>query len=117
MDHRLAEVVGVARAYVLQVAGAVDEHHHRVLAAWLKLFGPVVLAPDRAGAVLRGHLHVLGFDPVDGFEAGLAGVGELAQVAAIGRSDERRVGKECGSTVRFVWEPYPYKKKYIDYDS
>src|SRR3546814_8788074 len=61
VEHLLAEVVGVARADVLQVAGAVDEHHHRVLAARLKLFGPVVLAPDGAGAVLRGHLHVLGF--------------------------------------------------------
>src|SRR3546814_15812446 len=27
------------------------------------------------------------------------------------RSEERRVGKECGSTCRFRWSPYHYKKK------
>src|SRR3546814_19903361 len=29
----------------------------------------------------------------------------------IGRSEERRVGKECVSTCRSRWSPYPYKKK------
>src|SRR3546814_16737468 len=28
-----------------------------------------------------------------------------------GRSEERRVGKECVSTCRSRWEPYHYKKK------
>src|SRR3546814_14753877 len=27
------------------------------------------------------------------------------------RSEERRVGKECGSTCRFRWSPYHYKQK------
>src|SRR3546814_14440985 len=27
------------------------------------------------------------------------------------RSEERRVGKECGSTCRSWWSPYNYKKK------
>src|SRR3546814_16065924 len=27
------------------------------------------------------------------------------------RSEERRVGKECGSTCRSRWSPYHYKKK------
>src|SRR3546814_17472073 len=27
------------------------------------------------------------------------------------RSEERRVGKECVSTCRSLWSPYPYKKK------
>src|SRR3546814_14553873 len=27
------------------------------------------------------------------------------------RSEERRVGKECVSTCRSRWSPYPYKKK------
>src|SRR3546814_20259347 len=26
------------------------------------------------------------------------------------RSEERRVGKECVSTCRYRWSPYPYKK-------
>src|SRR3546814_14587627 len=29
------------------------------------------------------------------------------------RSEERRVGKECVSTCRSRWSPYPYKKKTI----
>src|SRR3546814_17227876 len=33
-----------------------------------------------------------------------------AQMAAI-RSEERRVGKECGSTCRSRWSPYHEKKK------
>src|SRR3546814_13305385 len=28
-----------------------------------------------------------------------------------GRSEERRAGKECVSTCRSRWSPYPYKKK------
>src|SRR3546814_16601638 len=27
------------------------------------------------------------------------------------RSEERRVGKECVSTCRYRWSPYPYKQK------
>src|SRR3546814_18936284 len=30
------------------------------------------------------------------------------------RSEERRVGKECGSTCRSRWSPYHKKKKYTD---
>src|SRR3546814_17013622 len=29
------------------------------------------------------------------------------------RSEERRVGKECVSTCRFRWSPYPSQKKYV----
>src|SRR3546814_18288370 len=32
-------------------------------------------------------------------------------VASLGRSEERRVGKECVSTCRSRWAPYHYKKK------
>src|SRR3546814_20533098 len=31
--------------------------------------------------------------------------------AALIRSDERRVGKECVSTCKSRWAPYPYKQK------
>src|SRR3546814_18353783 len=37
------------------------------------------------------------------------GVGRLGKRAAH-RSEERRVGKECVSTCRSRWSPYPYKK-------
>src|SRR3546814_11797821 len=38
--------------------------------------------------------------------------------AAVGqRSEERRVGKECGSTCRSRWWPYPYKQKELDINS
>src|SRR3546814_14447622 len=31
--------------------------------------------------------------------------------AAVARSEERRVGKECVSTCRYRWSPYHHKKK------
>src|SRR3546814_14594450 len=34
-----------------------------------------------------------------------------ANTLVLARSDERRVGKECVSTCRSRWSPYPYKKK------
>src|SRR3546814_20992065 len=33
------------------------------------------------------------------------------EVFLVVRSEERRVGKECGSTCRSRWSPYTYKKK------
>src|SRR3546814_1297191 len=36
---------------------------------------------------------------------------DLRDVKQSGRSEERRVGKECVSTCRSRWSPYPYKKK------
>src|SRR3546814_20644261 len=37
-----------------------------------------------------------------------------ARTAALdGRSEERREGRECGSTCRYRWVPYNYKKKKI----
>src|SRR3546814_13061944 len=39
------------------------------------------------------------------------------QVRYRGRSEERRVGKECVSTCRSRWSPYHYKKKHnIDFE-
>src|SRR3546814_19760320 len=35
--------------------------------------------------------------------------------ASIRRSDERRVGKECGSTCSFRWSPY-HEKKHTTYN-
>src|SRR3546814_20458382 len=34
--------------------------------------------------------------------------------AAAARSEERRVGKECVSTCRSRWSPYPYKKNTVN---
>src|SRR3546814_13863371 len=34
---------------------------------------------------------------------------------AVGRSEERRVGKECVSTCRSRWSPYHYKKNIVAY--
>src|SRR3546814_16291320 len=36
---------------------------------------------------------------------------EAAWAAVRGRSEERRVGKECVSTCRSRWSPYHYKKQ------
>src|SRR3546814_15682772 len=35
-----------------------------------------------------------------------------SQIATEHRSEERRVGKECVSTCRSRWSPYPYKNNY-----
>src|SRR3546814_19647369 len=47
------------------------------------------------------------------FEGGATiGDGDDARTLATHeRSEERRVGKECGSTCRSRWSPYPHKKK------
>src|SRR3546814_11355520 len=37
----------------------------------------------------------------------------VAQVQDSGRSEDRRVGKECVSTCRSRWSPHHYKKKTI----
>src|SRR3546814_20323124 len=36
---------------------------------------------------------------------------QLAKLKDPARSEERRVGKECGSTCRYRWSPYPQTKK------
>src|SRR3546814_11516738 len=36
---------------------------------------------------------------------------DVMEVDVDGRSEERRVGKECVSTCRSRWSPYHYKKK------
>ena len=63
VEHLLAEVVRIAGGDVLQVAGAVHEHHHRILLARLQLRGAVQLGVDLPGAMGRRHLHELRFDP------------------------------------------------------
>src|SRR3546814_14250543 len=37
----------------------------------------------------------------------------IVAIVALGRSEERRVGKECVSTCRSRWSPYHYKKKQL----
>src|SRR3546814_20243593 len=41
--------------------------------------------------------------------------GIRAEMAARGRSEERRVGKECGGTCSYRWSPYHTKKNKITY--
>src|SRR3546814_12077493 len=67
--------------------------------------------PGRHVRPLRERLHVewLGILPVDT----VAHPSQHGQVACPvgGRSEERRVGKECVSSCRSRWSPYHYKKK------
>src|SRR3546814_19905940 len=68
------------------------------------------------GAIERPAARLRGRDPP--IEPGAVQAVELeahareARAAVIGgeRSEERRVGKECVSTCRSRWSPYPYKK-------
>src|SRR3546814_12847143 len=39
-------------------------------------------------------------------------IGDAARLVQVGRSEERRVGKECVSTCRSRWSPYHSKKKH-----
>src|SRR3546814_12671843 len=59
----------------------------------------VALAVLAAGEADRAR--AAGFEPVEQFLVALAGVRQLA-----GRSEERRVGKECVSTCRTRRSPY-----------
>src|SRR3546814_12230259 len=48
------------------------------------------------------------------FNAARSDIGDLpsgAQVLALSRSEERRVGNECERTCRSRWQPYNYNKK------
>src|SRR3546814_14836804 len=59
-------------------------------------------------AVLRQPLAHFADERARGIGAGLQALGDLENgvVAILKRSEERRVGKECGSTVRIRWWPY-----------
>src|SRR3546814_16293224 len=57
---------------------------------------PADLVPRRIGGIERERIEREMGGGVDGMAP---------------RSEERRVGKECGSTCRTRWAPYHYKKK------
>src|SRR3546814_18315368 len=67
---------------------------------------------------IRNRLHMLTrFDPLELYAMLLGGMAaeEKAPFRELwGRSEERRVGKECVSTCRSRWSPYHYKKKRIN---
>jgi hypothetical protein len=79
---------------VLQVAGAVHEHHDRVFFTWFQLGRAVEFGPDRVAAVARGHGHDLGLDPFARLVFGGARVGQLH-----GRAAVRRHGRQLGRHV------------------
>src|SRR3546814_21134196 len=43
-------------------------------------------------------------------KAQVQAINECLLFGAAARSEERRVGKECVSTCRYRWAPYPHKK-------
>src|SRR3546814_20633125 len=101
--HRLAESaadrVGLLHAQQRGAPGqrrAQTLHQHRYLEFVLER---AQLAPD-----VRAH-QVTDLDAID------------VRQLAVGRriSEERRVGKECGSTCRSRWSPYHYKQKTAEY--
>src|SRR3546814_19209727 len=50
-------------------------------------------------------------DPAESHHEALSDGAWYIIVRHRGRSEERRVGKECVSTCRYRWSPYHYKKK------
>src|SRR3546814_17447794 len=76
------------------------------------------LPPPRRSAAGRRHRRRDRARPLDRPDAlcraARSGQGVPDRVAD--RSEERRVGKECVSTCRFRWSPYPYKTTYESYE-
>src|SRR3546814_19474538 len=58
-----------------------------------------------AHLIVHGTLHLLGYDHVDDLQAEAMEEIERQAMAGLGRSEERSVGKECGSTCRSCWAP------------
>ena len=82
VEHLFAEIIRIAVADVLQVAGAVHEHHHWILLARLQLRRAIQLRPDGSGALARRHLHHLRNDPAARTELRRTRVGQFQRVAA-----------------------------------
>src|SRR3546814_18920933 len=87
-------------------AAAVDEHRAapalREVALELDAGGDHVLGADREVADARAD-----FAPFVAADAAVAAGVEAQGWRHRGRSEERRVGKECVSTCRSRWSPYP----------
>src|SRR3546814_16428102 len=87
--------------------------------------GGTVMSPDdvkRIAAVGGRLIFMPHSDPAVIRQAKLSGLLCIAGVAtptaafaALARSEERRVGKECVSPVRSRWSPYHIKKKSISF--
>src|SRR3546814_13678617 len=113
----LGVIVGIGSSFFAQMVGALNGQDpdiggamSLVLAA-PPLFGLGIFAPAMASGLAAGAPQ-LGAGAAVGSAAGAAGVAVLGGAAAIGggralRSEERRVGKECVSTCRSRWSPYP----------
>src|SRR3546814_12816436 len=92
-------VVGLQLVVQQRVAVAVGLALEESVA--LRIEDPQLDAADRTAVAQRGRVHV---------QLVLVGARVQADIAD-GRSEERRVGKECVSTCRSRWSPYPEKKQ------
>src|SRR3546814_14729800 len=105
-SHRHAEAFLAAIAAAL-AHQRVDEHalgrieHQPALASTPLLGGAGLIVDQDAGAFHRAQLLLHGIERIAVFKAHA-----VRKLAAIPRSEERRVGKECVSTCRSRWSPY-----------
>src|SRR3546814_14790083 len=82
------------------------------LALYVVLYSPIQMAADLPENYEK-HMDAFQFikDVPTDWEESVALDGEVGEFVAIarkqrgGRSEERSVGKECGSTCRFWWQP------------
>src|SRR3546814_16615239 len=104
----------MAAADVLHLTGRVatelsgGERARVLLARALSVEAPVLIIDEPLAALDPGHqLQTMAL------LRRLAGEGRLVMVVMhdLGRSEERRVGKECVSTCESRWSPDNYKKK------
>src|SRR3546814_18609013 len=77
---------------------------------------PSLLANNSGSAIDTPH----SFPPISGDQSYLDAIRmapsrRITSPFSIGRSEERRVGKECVSTCRSRWSPYDKKKQQVNY--
>src|SRR3546814_18933326 len=101
--HRRGAAVALAQSHVQAASATVDvEVEVLVLDRLVDAVGADGV--DRGVQLLAQVIVVLA-------QRDAGAVTAVLRIAEVGRSEERRVGKECDSTCITRWSPYPRKKK------
>src|SRR3546814_6877776 len=105
IDLKAADELGI----VISTTDAL--HQSTVDIVWALLLGLFRRIPQETASLKAGGWQIGLGQGVAGRTLGVVGLGNMgvpvARIATeFGRSEERRVGKECGSTCRSRWSPY-----------
>ena len=113
-DHQLSRARELLAAAPEDALRVVALHHHLIGAPWRSRKKPVsrrshvltALVDSGAELILAGHIHQGAVSERHEFEVISGDVRGVVVSIAPGRSEERRVGKECPSLCRSRWSPY-----------